>query len=554
MNIIPNLTRWITLIILLSNFEVAIPKNLVLCYHKVGYSLEDIYFVLPEMLKEQIRIIKELGIEIVSIDYLTNTNHTKTLTVSITFDDGWKIPEEIIEFFKKEDIKPAFFIYPTAIGNKGFFSWQEIKNLDKQGFIIGSHSYSHKLLKDLPQEILQQEIVYSKEIIEKKLGKKIFGFAYPFGIADRNAYLLALRTYKISFVVNDEAIEESTPPNKLSRYIIFNHTSIGQFREILDSIFENSNLDYKILQIRSRVSPLQAKLYHFPVIYPEGTIFIIPSMSVGASWFMAPMNKLREFNVESYVFISEIHSFPFYKYEIYYDKIKDISINTIRHSLDKALSLINKKVTVITWGDGMDLLLYTLSQKNYPNIKKIIAINPFLRETNSKKEIINNIALYRNLLSRGKYDFESFRENVKLSVLIKLALLKPTNQTPFKSKLGNINNLQALIKHLNTNKDLRIKLSPQKALEYIKQIEYSPFYPFSVVEPIPYYLDINQFWLKPHINQNLPEITILYSNDFKNSLNKLKIKKKTENFGNLSTVEIFLSDRLIPYLLNEIKH
>lgn len=546
--------KGIILIILLSNLNFLSARNLVLCYHKVGYSLDDIYFVLPEMLEEQVKIIKDLGIEIVGIDYFTNANYSSNYTVSITFDDGWKIPKEIIEFFRKENIRATFFIYPTVIGNKGFFSWNDIINLDKQGFTIGSHSYSHKFLKDLPQETLFQEIVYSKEVIERKLGKEVFAFAYPFGIADKNAYLLTSKTYKISFVVDDEAIKEHTPINKLSRHIIFNHTSIGQFREIIDSIFETSNLDYRVYRIKSKVSPLYSKLYHFPVMYPESTIFIIPSMSVGPSWFMETINKLREFNIESYVFISEIYSFPFYKYEIYYDRIKDISIQTISTSLDKALSLVNKKITIITWGDGMDLLLYTLSQKTYPNIKKIIAINPFLSNTTSKKEILDNITIYKNLLSKGKYDFESFRENVRISVLIKLALLKPYDKTPFKTKFGDLNNLQAFINHLNSNKNLKIKLISEKILDYIKQIEYSPFYPFSVVEPISYYLGINRFWLNGYTNQNLPKLSIFYSDDFKNNLDKLKTQKKVENFGNLSTIEIFISDKLIVQLLNEIKN
>lgn len=537
-----------------SSLNISFSRNLVLCYHKVGYSLDDIYSILPEMIEEQIKMIKELGIEIVGIDYFTNNDYTNTYTVSITFDDGWKIPKETIKFFKEENVKTTFFVYPTAIGGKGFFSWKELIDLSNEDFIIGSHSYSHKFLKNLPTETILQEIVYSKEILEKKLGKEVFAFAYPFGIADKNSYLIASKHYKISFVVDDEPIKEQTPPNKLSRHIIFNHTSIGQFREILDSIFENSNLDYKVYTVKSTVSPLFSRLYYFPVIYPESTVFVIPSMSVGPSWFMETINKLREFNIEVYVFISEIYSFPFYKYEIYYDKIKDISINTISSSLEKALNLINKKITVITWGDGMELLLHTLSLRNHPNITKIIAINPFLNNINTKKEILDNIAIYKNLLSKSKYDFESFRENVKISVLLKLALLRPNDTTPFKSKFRNSNNLQVFINYINSNKNLKIRLTQEKILEYIKQIEYSPFYPFSVVEPIPYYLDINKFWLNDYTNQNLPKISIFYNNDHKDAVNKLKIQGKKENFGDMSTVEMFISDKLINQLLTEIKN
>lgn len=544
-----------TLLLALQNPSFS--KNLVFCYHKVGYSLSDIYTVIPEMLEYQIKLSKDLGIKIVGIDYFTNTNNSLETTLSITFDDGWKIPRETIDFLKTEKTKTTFFIYPSAIGNKSFFSWSELRELTEEGFIVGSHSYTHKFLKDISNDVLYYEIAKSKEYIEKKLGKEVFAFAYPFGIADKNAYSLASKTYKISFVVNDYTIDDKRKNNKLSRYIIFNHTTLGQIREIINNLYNKSNLDYEVYYIKSQVKGLYAKLYHYPVIYPEAKVMVIPSMSIGPAWFKPVIDKLREFNVEVWVFVSEVYSFPFYKYEVYYDRIKDLSLDTINSSLTKAINLINtKNLKVITWGDGMDLTLYLLKDNSKHGISKIIVINPSLIGIKSTSEIKENISIYKQLISKGKYDFESFKENVKTSVLLNLAFLSPTNLTPFKKEFGNISNLEVLKNHLNSNLNLKISTTDSLFYEYIQKVQWSPFYPFSVIEPISYYLGINNFWLSVNnVNiTNLPNFIIFYNSNYKPNTEVLKKLSKTiDEKYELSTLDMFLSDEVINKIINYSK-
>ncbi|MEN2997664.1 MAG: polysaccharide deacetylase family protein [Brevinematia bacterium] len=535
----------------------SLSKNLVLCYHKIGYSLEDIYTVSPEMFEKQLRLIDDLEIKIVGIDSLTNLSTVPSFTVSITFDDGWKIPQRIIKLLRNKNTRATFFIYPLVIGGKGFFSWKDLANLTKDGFIIGSHSYSHKFLKGLSNDVLLREIVSSKKLIEEKINEEVFAFAYPFGIADGSAYSLASKTYKISFVVNDRPITKSAKMYKLPRYIVFNHTTLGQFREIVDSIYECMNLDYKVYHIESQVKGLYAKLYHYPVTHPEASVLVIPSMSVGPAWFKTAIDKFREFNIEVWVFTSEIYSFPFYKYEVYYDRIKDFSLENVSMSLKKTINLLgSREIKIVTWGDGLELLLYLLETSKFTNISKIIVINPFLRGVKSYKEIKLNISAYKTMITKGKYDFESFRENVKTSVLLNLAFLMPKDQTPFEKEFGNLDNTQALLLHINKNLNLRFSKTEYPIDEYINKIQFSPFYPFSVIEPISYYLGINQFWLRllKKTSLDIPKTVVFYNSEYKDNYAILSNLTKLESeFHELSTVEIFVSDWIIGRMIKEIR-
>lgn len=61
-------------------------------------------------------------------------------------------------------------------------SWKEIMEMNDSGLIVfGSHGVSHPILTNEREEYIEYEIAMSKQIIEQKLGKTVFSFAYPNG-------------------------------------------------------------------------------------------------------------------------------------------------------------------------------------------------------------------------------------------------------------------------------------------------------------------------------------------------------------------------------------
>ncbi len=59
--------------------------------------------------------------------------------------------------------------------------WEQVKEMSKNGFEIGSHSLTHTSLSRLPFEEARQEIIKSKQAIEENLKKTCRHFAFPFG-------------------------------------------------------------------------------------------------------------------------------------------------------------------------------------------------------------------------------------------------------------------------------------------------------------------------------------------------------------------------------------
>jgi peptidoglycan/xylan/chitin deacetylase (PgdA/CDA1 family) len=71
------------------------------------------------------------------------------------------------------------------IGKEGYLTWDEVKELDRQGFKIGSHTLTHPQdLKMIHDEQLHVEVQNSKDLIETVLGHNIDSFCYPRGRAD----------------------------------------------------------------------------------------------------------------------------------------------------------------------------------------------------------------------------------------------------------------------------------------------------------------------------------------------------------------------------------
>ena len=100
----------------------------------------------------------------------------------LTFDDGhvsnyehaWPILQEF-------GVNAVFFISTNLIGKSGYLDWDQIKELDANGFNIGSHGVNHIPLTNLPDAELAKELGESKKMLEDRLGKTVGSFSVPRG-------------------------------------------------------------------------------------------------------------------------------------------------------------------------------------------------------------------------------------------------------------------------------------------------------------------------------------------------------------------------------------
>lgn len=112
-----------------------------------------------------------------------NSGGTDEKIISVTFDDG---PDKIgtpviLNILKKYNIKAAFF----CIGQKAEANPDIIKLVNKEGHIIGGHSYSHHFMFDLfSSPKMLSELQRTESIINLILNKKIKMFRPPYGVTN----------------------------------------------------------------------------------------------------------------------------------------------------------------------------------------------------------------------------------------------------------------------------------------------------------------------------------------------------------------------------------
>jgi peptidoglycan/xylan/chitin deacetylase (PgdA/CDA1 family) len=109
--------------------------------------------------------------------------------VTTSWDDGHVLDTRLANILRKHEIGGTFYL-STKIADV----WQNIRpeipfqSLTEEGLVqlskdfeIGAHTLHHSNLLTIPSREAEEEITKSKQALEDVLGKKIFGFCYPYG-------------------------------------------------------------------------------------------------------------------------------------------------------------------------------------------------------------------------------------------------------------------------------------------------------------------------------------------------------------------------------------
>ena len=101
--------------------------------------------------------------------------------LTFRFDDCYESQMEAYEILKQNNLTATFFCITDIIDDYDYMSWDQVVNLDKHGFEIGSHTKTHQNLLSMYKGELIDELVESKEAIEKH-NISVKSLAYPYGI------------------------------------------------------------------------------------------------------------------------------------------------------------------------------------------------------------------------------------------------------------------------------------------------------------------------------------------------------------------------------------
>ena len=142
--------------------------------------------------REQMNYLVQHGYHVIPfptlVDALERGTSVPTRSVVLTFDDGWKTQYSVAyPVLRQLHLTATFFIFSQPIGrDRGYMTWQQIKELQAAGMTIGAHSRTHPKLTDANVSLVD-EIAGSRQDLQRALGAPPDLFAYPYGSWDDRA-------------------------------------------------------------------------------------------------------------------------------------------------------------------------------------------------------------------------------------------------------------------------------------------------------------------------------------------------------------------------------
>jgi len=188
--------------------------------------------------------LRDHGYKFITLNDLLNKGHGSGREVLITIDDGNRsVYAAYREVFKPMGIKPVLAIYPNIIERQPYaLTWQQLKELSDDGCDIAAHGFYHlkinQKLYDQDQRSFNLEIYKSKEILEKKLGKGIHTFIYPFGLCTEIAITnLKKAGYRTAFTIERKRVRNPVSahhdPYRLPRFMMTRSNARGSMASFI---------------------------------------------------------------------------------------------------------------------------------------------------------------------------------------------------------------------------------------------------------------------------------------------------------------------------------
>jgi peptidoglycan/xylan/chitin deacetylase (PgdA/CDA1 family) len=178
----------------------------ILAFHKIGDAPEgwDSWFYIPEAtFVGQLRSLADDGWTAIDvgtvIDGLRAPDRVPEKAALLTFDDGYRSIRMVALPWLRRFGYPAVMFVPSEFvgGVNGFDAgkepeepichWDELRDLQACGVSIQSHGVSHRAFSALSVDDQEAEIVRSRAVLERELGRRVDMFSYPYGDAGGDA-------------------------------------------------------------------------------------------------------------------------------------------------------------------------------------------------------------------------------------------------------------------------------------------------------------------------------------------------------------------------------
>ncbi len=193
-------------------------------YHRFDENKYPSTNIKMSIFKKHIEIINKEGYEFENPN-LFDKNFQKPKNkkkILLTIDDGFtSFYKNAWPYLKEKQIPFILFVSTEAVGNSGYMSWEELKEIEKYDFaFLGNHSHSHDYLLDFSFKNFKEDINTSIKLFKKNFGYNPIFFSYPFGEYSEKQIDFIKTKFKYAFGQHSGVIDLNKNQYELPRFPI----------------------------------------------------------------------------------------------------------------------------------------------------------------------------------------------------------------------------------------------------------------------------------------------------------------------------------------------
>lgn len=201
----------------------------VLTYHRVhslrpgANAIETDLTVDPRSFFEEMAAIKRAGYHSITAAQLYGAlyrgGRLPSKPVLLTVDDGYVDDvRAILPVLRRDGFTALFNIITSRFHEPGFLTAAQVRELDRAGMDIGSHTVSHQDLTAMSGAKLASEVTDSKRALERVLDHSVSIFCYPSGRFDESVVAAVRRAgYALAFTTEYGTSISSRAPLTIPR-------------------------------------------------------------------------------------------------------------------------------------------------------------------------------------------------------------------------------------------------------------------------------------------------------------------------------------------------
>lgn len=214
----------------------------VLMYHSIDFEKGNPLRIPKDKFRLQMKYLKDSGFTPLTLNelysYLVFGSQLPAKPIVLTLDDGYVDNyTNAFPVLKEFNFKATVFMVTSCIDtDKRCLTSKQLKEMDKAGMDIESHTVSHPELNTLSYDKQLLELKDSKANLEKILDKNVNYLAYPYGKFNNDTLKLAEKLgYKMAFSTIVGVASKSDGLYRLHRLYVSNNYSMDYFKKMVNS-------------------------------------------------------------------------------------------------------------------------------------------------------------------------------------------------------------------------------------------------------------------------------------------------------------------------------